>query len=97
MSEWFLGRGSDVGAMHVRLSGTATDGKPLCLTWMLVAGSGHGPQIPATAAVVLARKLAREQLAKVGAMACLDLFDLDEYIAALAGYDICTQVQRERG
>lgn len=96
MSEWFLDRGSDVGAMHVRLSGTATDGTPLCVTWSLVAGSGHGPQIPATAAVVLARKLARGQLAKVGAMACLDLFDLDEYLAALVGYDIRTQVQRQR-
>ncbi len=97
ISEWFLARGSDVGAMHVRLSGTAPDGKPLHVTWTLVAGSGHGPQIPATAAVVLARKLARGQLTKNGATPCLDLFDLDEYLVALSDYDIQTRTQRVRG
>lgn len=97
MSEWFLANGSDVGAMHVLLGGTAPDGKPLRVTWTIVAGSGHGPQIPATAAVVLARKLARGQLSKTGAMACLDLFDLDEYLAALAAYDMRTQIQRKHG
>lgn len=97
MSEWFLARGSDVGAMHVRLSGTATDGRPLRLTWTLIAASGHGLQVPATAAVVLARKLARGELTTTGAMPCLDLFTVDEFLEALGDYDIRTQVQREHG
>jgi hypothetical protein len=96
ISEWFLAWGGDAGAMHVRLRGTATDGKPLTLTWTLIAGSGHGPQVPATAAVVLARKLAHGQLSARGAMPCLDLFSLDEFLDALAGYDIRIQIQRER-
>ena len=94
ISEWFLRDGSDAGAMHVRLRGTGNDGKPLALTWTVVAGSGHGPQIPATAAVVLARKLASGQLAARGATACLDLFTVDEYLAALANYDIHSQIHR---
>ena len=96
ISEWFLARGSDAGAMHVRLTGSAIDGNPLTLTWILIAGSGHGPQVPATAAVVLARKLARGQLPARGATPCLDLFNLDEFLAALGDYDIRIQVQRGR-
>lgn len=95
-SDGFLTWGSDTGAMHVRLRGTAIDGKPLTLTWTLIAGSGDGPQVPATAAVVLARKLARGQLSARGATPCLDLFGLDEFLAALDNYDIRIQVQHER-
>jgi hypothetical protein len=96
ISDWFLAWGSDTGAMHVRLRGTAADGRPLTLSWTLIAGSGHGPQVPATAAIVLARKLARNQLSARGATPCLDLFSLDEFLAALASYDIRIQIQRER-
>ena len=96
ISDWFLAWGSDTGAMHVRLRGTAIDGKPLTLTWILIAASGHGPQVPATAAVVLTRKLARGQLSARGARPCLDLFSLDEFLAALQNHDIRIQVQRER-
>jgi hypothetical protein len=96
ISEWFLAAGSNAGAMHVRLRGTASDGKPLTLTWILIAGGGHGPQVPATAAVVLARKLVGGQLSARGARPCLDLFSLDEFLAALENQDIRIQIQRER-
>ena len=52
----------------------------------LIAANGDGPQVPATAAVVLARKLARGELPGSGARACLDLFTLDEFMAALDGF-----------
>ena len=97
MSDWFLSFGSDAGAMHVKLHGTGTDGRPLTLTWTLVAGSGNGPQIPAAAAVVLARKFVNGRLTARGATPCLDLISLDEYLAALADYDIRIQIQRDRG
>jgi hypothetical protein len=48
------------------------------------------------AAVLLARKLARGQLSARGATPCLDLFSLDEFLDALASYDIRIQIQRER-
>jgi len=96
ISEWLQSRGSDAGAMHVRLGGTGADGAPLTLTWTLVAGSGHGPQVPASAAVALARKLARGDLHARGAMPCMGLLTLQECLAALADYDIRVDVQRER-
>ena len=55
---------------------------------MIVAGGGDGPEIPATPAVVLAKKLARGELAARGARPCLDLFSLDEFLTALEGLDI---------
>jgi hypothetical protein len=54
----------------------------------LLARDGDGPQIPATAAVVLARKLARGALAGGGGVPCLDLFSLDEFLAALDGHAV---------
>lgn len=52
------------------------------------AADGSAPQIPATAAVVLARKLARDALPGGGARPCLDLFTLDEFMQALEGFPI---------
>jgi hypothetical protein len=95
ISEWFLRNGSDAGAMHVQMRGTGADGKALTVTWTLLAGSGHGVQVPATAAVVLTRKLARRELSARGAMPCLGLFTLEDYLAALAAYDVRTEVRRD--
>lgn len=95
VSEWFLRNGSDAGAMHVQMRGTGDDGKPLTVTWSLLAAIGHGIQVPATAAVVLTRKFARGELSARGALPCLDLFTLDEYLAALAAYDIRTEIRRD--
>lgn len=87
MSEYWLDAGSDTGVMTVDLAGTGLDGAPLRLRWSVVAREGSGPQIPATAAVVLARRWRIERPA-AGAGPCLDLFRLDDFMAALAGYPI---------
>lgn len=87
-SEWFAHAGSDAGAMHVTLSGGAEDGRPRRLAWEIVARDGDGPEIPATAAVVIARKLARGEITARGARACLDLFTLGEFLESLGGFAI---------
>lgn len=94
MSEWFLGAGSDVGGMVVELTGRDERDQPLRLRWSLSAAAGDGPQIPATPAVVVARKLADGQLSSVrGALPCMGLFTLDEALAALAGFAIDTSLE----
>jgi hypothetical protein len=75
--------GSDTGVMYVDMDGAGHDGAPLRLRWTLVARDGEGPRIPATAAIVLARKLAGGGLPGSGARSCLDLFTLEEFLAAL--------------
>lgn len=97
LSERWQGIGSDVGVMQVVLRGRGHTGEPLTLTWTLVARDGDGPQIPATASVLLARKLARGELAGGGASACIDLFTLDEFMQELAGYAMYTSLEEQHG
>jgi saccharopine dehydrogenase-like NADP-dependent oxidoreductase len=83
---------SDKGGMFVALEGIGTDGQPLDLTWHLVAAQNHGPHIPCGAAIALARKLAHKSARGValphGAMPCMGLLTVEEYLAALQGFDI---------
>jgi NAD(P)-dependent dehydrogenase (short-subunit alcohol dehydrogenase family) len=93
VSNLFRGLGSDAGGMHVELRGARHDGQPLALAWTLCAGSGHGGQIPCVPAIVLAKKLARGNLAARGAMACMGLFTLDEFFAELKAFDVSVRVE----
>lgn len=88
ISQWFERLGSDVGGMHLTVRGIDTQGHALKREWMIVAGNGDGPEIPATPAVVLAKKLSRGELSVRGARPCLDVFSLDEFLSALEGFDI---------
>jgi len=92
ISEWFLGAGSDVGGMVAELAGRDVQGEPLRLRWSLSAAAGDGPQIPATPAVVLARKLVDGELPARGALPCMGLFTLDEALAALDGFAVEVQL-----
>jgi hypothetical protein len=80
--------GSSRSGFHIHLSGVGQDDHPRIARFFLIARSGHGPYIPCMPAILLAQKLARGQLARRGAMPCLDLIGLDEYLNALQGLDI---------
>jgi saccharopine dehydrogenase-like NADP-dependent oxidoreductase len=79
---------SDKGAMFVQLDGTGLDGKPLTKLWNLLALQNHGPHIPCGAAIALTRKLVRGELLPKGAMPCLGLLSIEEYLAPLRDLDI---------
>ena len=91
--DWFARYGSDVGAMHVDLHGFRRSHR-LSVTWTLVAARGDGPQVPCTAAIVLARKLAAGTLAARGAMPCIGLFSLEECLRAMDDFDVRTTISR---
>ena len=80
--------GSDVGGMFVVVSGLDQAGKPTSIAWHLTARQGHGPYIPTTPAVILARKLARNETAERGARACVGLVTLAEIEHELSDLDI---------
>jgi hypothetical protein len=80
--------GSSRSGFHMYLSGIGHDGAPRRARFFLIARSGHGPYIPCMPAILLARKLARGELARRGAMPCLDLITLADYLTALEGLDI---------
>lgn len=93
LSEYFKRWGTDRGGMVVELGGTAMDGAPLHLRWWLDAAAGVGPQIPATAAVVLAQQLADGQLTARGAQPCVGLLTLDQWLDGFADYDLSTGIE----
>ncbi len=74
--------------MTVTLSGHDAGGRPKRLTWYLIAGSGHGPYIPAAPSVLLAKRLLSGTLTMRGAVPCVGLFTLDEFLAEIADLDI---------
>jgi hypothetical protein len=83
--------GSNVGGMAVVLEGTGSDGKSRRLEWRLIARQGHGPYIPATPSVIVAKRLLAGSLARRGAMPCLGLFTLADFEAEVAGLDIMAE------
>jgi len=79
---------SDKGGMFVTLEGVGHDEAPLALTWSLLAAQNHGPQIPCAAATALTRKLAAGQRLPVGAMPCVGLLSVEEYLEPLRDLDV---------
>ena len=73
---------------HSCLRGSADDGRDRVERLYIIARRGHGPYIPCTPAIILAERLVREELTQRGARPCLDLMDLDEFIAALGHLDV---------
>ena len=81
--------------MFVKISGDARDGAPLTCVWELCAENDDGPNIPCMAAVAITRKLVAGKLAETGAMPCVGLVTLDEYLAELKGLAIRTEERSE--
>lgn len=88
ISQWLEPFVSDKGAMFVSLEGTGLDGQPLTLNWHLVAAQNHGPYIPCGASIALAKKLACGYPLPHGAMPCMGLLTVEDYLAALKDFDI---------
>lgn len=80
--------GDELSGMFVELSGMGRDGNSIRRQWELIAGENHGPNIPCMAAVALTRKLVSGQIPVRGAMPCVGLVTLDEYLEELDGLDI---------
>jgi saccharopine dehydrogenase-like NADP-dependent oxidoreductase len=83
--------GTKWSAMHVTLRGAGLDAQPLSRTWLLQAGSDHGPNIPCFPAIALARKLLRGEVTQQGALPCMGLLSVDEILQAIRGLDLMTQ------
>jgi saccharopine dehydrogenase-like NADP-dependent oxidoreductase len=79
---------SDKGGMFVCLTGEGPGGKLVKVRWNLLAGQNHGPHIPCGAAIALARKLAGGAKVPVGAMPCVGLLSVKEFLAPLRSLDI---------
>lgn len=88
--------GSARGGMHIRLRGCDLEGEALNVAWFLTADQNHGPEVPCTPALILARKLAAGKLPIRGAMPCWNLFTLDEFDREVSGLDLRWSIEELR-
>ena len=88
LSSRLIKLGSATGGMQVRLSGIGDDQSIKFVTWNLTARQNHGPEIPCTPALILARKLAADQIAVRGAFPCLGMITLAEFDNEVSDLDI---------
>ena len=90
VSNWFDFLGSADGGMHVILDGKDKAGNPISTKWFVIALDGDGPYIPTVPAVVLTRKILTGQFRAAGAMPCVGLVSLEEYLHELKDFNVKT-------
>jgi hypothetical protein len=88
VSRWIEPLVSDKGGMFVELGGIGRGGDVHRMTWNIIAEHNHGPFIPCGASIVLATKLAEGAKLPIGAMPCMGLLTVAEYLKALDGLDV---------
>ena len=87
--------GSDRGGMHIRVAGIGKDGDSIAYNWYLTAERNHGPEIPCTPSIVLARKLLRGELDVRGAIPALNLFSISEFMDELSEFAVNIELVKE--
>lgn len=84
--------GRDDSGFYMKLSGKRTNKKDKVINFSLVARHGDGLYIPSMPAILLAKKLANDEVCETGAKPCVDLISLDEYLGGLSEFNIKWQV-----
>jgi hypothetical protein len=93
ISAWIEPFVSDKGAMFVQMDGRSVDGTSLRKTWNIVAKNNHGPNIPCGASIAIVNKFAAGESLPKGAMPCVGLITVDEYLASLRHLDIAEVIE----
>ena len=88
LSTVFDWMGTVDGGMHMQIKGKNKDGKPHERKWFIIGKKNDGPNIPTIPAIILAKKLFAGKLDVLGAVPCVGMVTLDEYIDELKGFDI---------
>lgn len=83
--DWF---GSANSGFHMELSGIGKDRSNKKITFELTARSGDGPYIPCMPAILMTKKLANGTIKEAGAIPCMGMITLKEYLDALGDLHI---------
>ncbi len=87
--------GTNRSAFHLEMRGAGAEGKEKTIIFYILTDSGHGPNIPCIPSIILAQRLARNEISQRGATPCLDLIDLESYLGALKEYDITWKIDHD--
>lgn|SRR3990167_6480081 len=80
--------GTSDGGMFMMIKGKDNKGDFKEVKWFMIAKNGDGPQIPCIPAIILAKKLVNRDLHVRGAMPCLSMMSLEEYMNELREFSI---------
>ncbi len=80
--------GSANSGFHMDLTGKDENGRDKTIRFELTARSGDGPFIPCMPAILLAKKLANDEIEEGGATPCVGIISKKEYLDALGEMDI---------
>jgi Saccharopine dehydrogenase NADP binding domain len=89
-SNYFDVLGTSNGGMHVILSGKDHFGEAITREWFIIAKDGDGPFIPTIPAVIIAKKLLDGTFKQRGAMPCVGLIRLEDYLTELKQFKVTT-------
>jgi hypothetical protein len=81
--------------MVVRVAGEDSAGQPVRRAWHVAADNDNGPEIPAMAAILLARRLAGGERMPAGAFACIALLKLEEFQPEFDRWGMVTDIVEE--
>ena len=90
VADFFNFLGSDDGGMFMQIKGKDKSDNPKTINWAIIAKDGDGPQIPTIPAIILAEKICDNKLDISGAMPCVALISLEEYVEKLREFKIET-------
>ncbi len=88
LSHIFDSFGTSSGGMHMLMKGIDKKGKPIEIKWFIIAKDNDGPQIPCVPAIILSKKIIRGNLHVSGAMPCVGMITLTEYMKELEEFSI---------
>lgn len=80
--------GKNRSGMHVVITGDDLNGEHLAQHWYLLADPGEGHGMVCLPAVIVAKKLLRGQVRGSGAMPCMGVLTLDEFVAESMAYGL---------
>lgn len=80
--------GNDDSGFYMQIKGIDKQGNPSDKMFEILAKHGDGLYIPCIPAIILSKKLAKNAISITGAIPCINLIQLDEYLAELNGLDI---------
>lgn len=88
LSNLFNYFGTSDGGMHMLIEGKDKAGNVKKINWFIIAKNSDGPQIPCVPAIILAKKLFSHELTLQGAVPCVGIISLPEYLAELKSFSI---------
>lgn len=90
IAQYFERFGDGLSGMQIKLNGSDHNHKPLSINWEIIGYDNEGPNIPCFASIILARKLANQEIIQRGAFSSMNLITLDEYLEAFQNIHIKT-------